>query len=173
MDPVHNNLLATTGDNVSPALEACHSLNQSAGTDGYTDWRLPTLLELKSIMSCDACAPNDTNAPNPPLAIGDSCLENNGDNNGAACVEPDAFPDASTTRVWSATLQEGDDVWVGKFAVGGHGSFDMAGFDFPVRCVRGPYLTDCGNGFVEPGEACDDGNDDNDDVCTNSCEAVN
>lgn len=31
------------------------------------------------------------------------------------------------------------------------------------------YQPDCGNGVVDPGEACDDGNGNNNDECTNVC----
>lgn len=31
------------------------------------------------------------------------------------------------------------------------------------------YQPDCGNGVVDPGEACDDGNQYNNDECTNVC----
>ncbi len=40
----------------------------------------------------------------------------------------------------------------------------------PRSACVGPSCTiRCGNGAVEPGETCDDGNSDNDDACTNAC----
>ena len=44
------------------------------------------------------------------------------------------------------------------------------GQDTPVSGILPAPLTSvCGNGVVEPGEACDDGNLDNTDACTNAC----
>ena len=33
------------------------------------------------------------------------------------------------------------------------------------------FLLDCGNGITEPGETCDDGDEDNDNGCNNTCDA--
>lgn len=43
----------------------------------------------------------------------------------------------------------------------------------PKGCFNGACVTastDCGNGFIEPGERCDDGNNYNNDICNNNCE---
>jgi cysteine-rich repeat protein len=43
---------------------------------------------------------------------------------------------------------------------------DAVSYDSPGPEVRGAV---CGNGVVEEGEACDDGNDLDDDACNNRC----
>ncbi len=37
------------------------------------------------------------------------------------------------------------------------------------RCVQGSVIARCGDGVIDFGEVCDDGNDGNDDECTNTC----
>ncbi|MCB1454664.1 MAG: DUF4215 domain-containing protein [Rhizobiaceae bacterium] len=39
-----------------------------------------------------------------------------------------------------------------------------------IACQCIPPDPICGNGIVEPGEACDDGNSSNTDACNNQCE---
>src|SRR5258705_10768583 len=42
--------------------------------------------------------------------------------------------------------------------------------DSTPSCGGGPPPAVCGNGIVETGEACDDGNTVNNDTCSNTCE---
>jgi uncharacterized delta-60 repeat protein len=67
----------------------------------------------------------------------------------------------STDEAHAVILQ--DD---GKVVAAGNASF---GSDPEIALAR--YLGDpeCGNGFVEPGESCDDGNATDDDCCSNAC----
>jgi cysteine-rich repeat protein len=45
--------------------------------------------------------------------------------------------------------------------------------DAGLTCVDGTCVTpSCGNGILEAGEACDDGNDDNSDICLDTCVAA-
>jgi choice-of-anchor A domain-containing protein len=53
-----------------------------------------------------------------------------------------------------------------------HGSYVRSGsgdINAVIEPVTGPCV--CGDGRMDPGESCDDGNTDNTDSCTNSCEA--
>ena len=48
---------------------------------------------------------------------------------------------------------------------------DAGSCDAGLTCIDGSCeLTYCGNGMLDEGEACDDGNDDNTDACLDSCE---
>ena len=48
------------------------------------------------------------------------------------------------------------------------GLFGLA-FLLAQGCAEVPDGGECGDGVVQPWEACDDGNDDNADRCTNHC----
>ena len=70
--------------------------------------------------------------------------------------------------------------WVGNQPGGGK-SFDGLMDELAIldRALTGPEIVElmqgplrsgaCGDGFVDPGEACDDLNDDDDDECRNDC----
>lgn len=84
-------------------------LNERAGFAGYTDWRLPTAVELQSLVRSDS---------NPTI-----------------CNE--AFPNAPVTLIWSSTL-EGEDAreaWNVYFGTGSLGSNDRDNH-YAVRLVR-------------------------------------
>ena len=84
-------------------------LNERAGFAGYTDWRLPTAVELQSLVRSDS---------SPTI-----------------CNE--AFPNAPVTLIWSSTL-EGEDAreaWNVYFGTGSMGSNDRDNH-YAVRLVR-------------------------------------
>ena len=84
-------------------------LNERAGFAGYTDWRLPTAVELQSLVRTDS---------HPTI-----------------CNE--AFPNAPVTLIWSSTL-EGEDAreaWNVYFGTGSMGSNDRDNH-YAVRLVR-------------------------------------
>ena len=89
-----------------------------------TDWRLPTVRELHGLV-----------AVNP----------------GSPAIDHDAFPQAPSTRFWSASLVDnGQDAHVIDFSLGGHIElWPATQGPHDVRCVRG---TACGEAST-----CDDG----------------
>ncbi len=84
-------------------------LNERAGFAGYTDWRLPTAVELQSLVRTDS---------HPTI-----------------CNE--AFPNASVTLIWSSTLEREDarEAWNVYFGTGSMGSNDRDNH-YAVRLVR-------------------------------------
>ena len=84
-------------------------LNDRAGFAGYTDWRLPTAVELQSLVRTDS---------HPTI-----------------CNE--AFPNASVTLIWSSTLEAEDarEAWNVYFGTGSMGCNDRDNH-YAVRLVR-------------------------------------
>lgn len=56
-------------------------------------------------------------------------------------------------------------------ALSAYSSTDLGNNALPVRCVRN--ANNCGNGTLETGEQCDDGNTNNNDGCSANCELEN
>lgn len=91
------------------------SVNTGAGRDGKTDWRLPTLDELSSIVE-DACQ--------------------------MPAINPEVFPDTPVTWFWAAapkTLPSGGTAWGVGFGMGGYyvGNNNYGA----VRLVRGQNIS--------------------------------
>ncbi len=143
----------------SPAFDSCDALN----TGDETGWRLPTVHELKTLVYC-SLAPE-------PVAMGASCPD------GSATPTINywaAFPNAYAENFWTANIQTetvNQMPYYVNFASGAENVSDMkTTTTHRVRCVRGDYMDGvCGNGFYEPGEDCDDSNDDDYDDCTEQC----
>ena len=156
-------------DTNAPALTKCTELNTGDGTDGYDDWRLPSLIELKSLVYCSG-----DSGPAAPVAIDSFCS-----NDGAGfqkptinqSIFPNTGPNSDEVFYWTANLADsGDKAHFVKFNTGGNDTGAWTGTSKRVRCVRGDPLSECGNGYREPGEDCDDGNSDNEDSCPNTCD---
>ena len=103
---------ATTLFNWQGALQAAEDLNGSGGLSGFTDWRVPSVKELASIVEyrCESPAINDS-----------------------------IFPDTDSALYWSSTPRRLiDSVFVIDFGTGAStwNYKDVAGFEAPVRLVR-------------------------------------
>jgi cysteine-rich repeat protein len=97
-------------------------------------------------------------------------------NSGGECVPEDAYPCGAGT-----TESNGECVPTGSGIVCGEGTVEQAGECVPdvdgPTCGAGTTLVDntclpspvCGNGRVETGEECDDGNTDDGDSCSAAC----
>jgi hypothetical protein len=130
-----NNLLeATSINNNSPALNRCADLNNgtTVGGDELTNWRLPSVAELKSLVYC----PNDTpTAPKFMSACGTAPFTR-------AYINLDAFPNTlyeTSKHTWTGQLKNDEKSFVVKFYNGGHAWGDHGETHF-VRCVSGPAL---------------------------------
>ncbi len=103
----------TTLFNWQDALQAAADLNGGGGLGGFVDWRVPSVNELASIVEYQCESP----------AINESI-----------------FPDTSTTQFWSSTPRRLiDSAFVIDFGTGASSwnYKDIAGFEIPVRLVRG------------------------------------
>jgi hypothetical protein len=91
------------------AMLIAAKLNERAGFAGYTDWRLPTAIELHSLVRTDS---------HPTI-----------------CNE--AFPNAPEAMIWSSTLVDegGREAWNVYFGTGSMGSNDRDNH-YAVRLVR-------------------------------------
>ena len=140
----------------SQALAAC--TNSTLG--GYTDWRLPTVHELKTLISCSSTSTGN-------VAVGAGCV----DAVSSPTINEAIFPDTNDEKFWTANHDsENNLAYYVNFVDGSDGVADTHASKLRVRCVRGDYMDGvCGNDFYEPGEDCDDSNDDNYDDCTEQC----
>ena len=105
------------------AASVCDTLTLA----GYGDWRLPSALELMTLVNYERLSP---------------------------AIDPVLFPSASSSMYWSASTDAvstnflwGVDFYTGQLAIAGTAN------EYPVRCVRNgaagsPTLTDNGNGTV-------------------------
>jgi hypothetical protein len=95
------------------ANEACGSLNSGTGYAGRTDWRMPAIEELQTLLNFGAASP---------------------------LTFSQAFPDTSGSSYWSATtnvVAGGASVWRVEFADGTSSYGTKTGLQLPVHCVSG------------------------------------
>ncbi|NDY55129.1 DUF1566 domain-containing protein [Desulfovibrio sulfodismutans] len=99
-------------DGVSRYLEEARAYCEGLTLGGYSDWRLPTRMELLTIVDASRAAP----ATNPVFTSGNG-------------------------KYWTTTLQAGDasEGWSVRFS-DGLASYDGISNPYLVRCVRGPAL---------------------------------
>lgn len=95
------------------ALSSCAVTMNSPGFAGYTDWRLPNVLELMSIV--------DYGAANAPF------------------ISQSSFPDTVSGRYWTSTtyITNITLAWVVNFNTGAAYNGLSKATNYPVRCVRG------------------------------------
>ncbi|CAN8138840.1 exported hypothetical protein [uncultured Thiomicrorhabdus sp.] len=98
--------------NWQQALQTARDLNQTGGFAGYTDWRLPNIKELASIMELQCVAP---------------------------VINWSLFPNTPSGIFWSSTPQTSlfysESAWQADFGYGGLGSSSRQN-SFYVRLVR-------------------------------------
>jgi hypothetical protein len=88
---------------------AAASYCQGLALAGYGGWRLPTKIELESIV--------DLGRANPSINV-------------------TAFPGTQSTNYWTSKALAGStNLWVVDFSSGGSSS-DAGSFTHPIRCVR-------------------------------------
>jgi hypothetical protein len=97
--------------NWSDALQAAETLNSSGGFAGKTDWRLPNIKELQSIVEVACSAPS---------------------------INSDRFPNIGPSNFWTASAYANNSAsaWSVGFGHGGS-SGDYRYNSFQVRLVRG------------------------------------
>ena len=98
-----------SGRNWEDALDYCEAPTLPSG--GYTDWRLPNVRELESIMDWDRYNP---------------------------AIDTAYFPDCRYTPYWSSSTYAyyTDSAWYVNFAYGYVGNYNKT-LNYYVRCVRG------------------------------------
>ena len=116
----------TIADWATANESTCQALNSSS-YGGYTDWRLPSIAELVTLV--------DRAAQDPAIFTG--------------------FSNTASDNYWSSTLRAGSSssAWYNSF-VDGNGSYAAVTSSYSIRCVRGEapatpaYLRDDSNGTV-------------------------
>ncbi|WP_081624475.1 DUF1566 domain-containing protein [Thioalkalivibrio sp. AKL7] len=114
--------------NLDRAQTAVQDLNDGGGYGGHTDWRVPSLEELRTLVYCSSGQPahfkNDNDACSDPT--------------GEPTIVSDVFPNTPALSFWSASTTEGDPskVWFVDFGNGSATDFDRGG-RLRVRLVRG------------------------------------
>jgi hypothetical protein len=100
----------TTPSSWADAKAYCASLGQGASPE-RTDWRLPTVKELQTLIDRSRAA--------------------------APSIDPSAFPGTPSAFFWSSTPLAGSPsyVWSVNFASGGTGNLDASETNY-ARCVR-------------------------------------
>ena len=93
------------------ALQAADTLNNTGGFAGKTDWRLPNMKELQSIVEVACSLPR---------------------------INSDRFPNTAQSNFWSASAHADGSAyaWYVGFGLGSSGS-NNRGNSYPVRLVRG------------------------------------
>lgn len=111
------------GTGTSGAYTACNGLNAGAGTNGKTNWRVPTKNELKLLIECNTT----TTMPNDDLTCG-----------GAPSPSINTlFPNTVANFYWSSTQRSAADAWTVEF-IAGISSESCKSGTHSVRCVSGP-----------------------------------
>ncbi|WP_246585386.1 DUF1566 domain-containing protein [Thiorhodospira sibirica] len=118
------------------ALQAAQALNASGGYAGYTDWRLPTLKELFSLVYCSSGRqkPLEFDATGEPVGGSGRC---EGDYH-KPTIDSLAFPKTPADFFWSSSpyaSYTADDAWYVSFGYGNVGNrYKIA--QYRVRLVR-------------------------------------
>lgn len=118
------------GTGTSAAWSACESLNTAnagAGTNGKTDWRVPTKNELKLLIACT----------NTTIISNDSGSCTGGSPNPSV---NSFFPNTVNNAYWSALTYVGNTnlAWYVQFNTGASVSYNAKSNGFYIRCVSGP-----------------------------------
>ncbi|WP_246585308.1 DUF1566 domain-containing protein [Thiorhodospira sibirica] len=117
------------------ALQAAQALNASGGYAGYTDWRLPTLKELHSLVywSSGRQKPLEFDATGEPVRGSGGCE----DDYHRPTIDSLAFPDTPVDWFWSSSpyADSSGHAWLVNFN-GGHVSVNFQNGTGRVRLVR-------------------------------------
>lgn len=109
------------------ALNAAQQLNASGGYSGYSDWRVPSLEELRTLVYCSSGRPNYFKESNSWCSSGYS----------QPTIVHTIFPNTPGAFLWSATpfANHSSFSWAVLFSHGG-ASYSLQSSSFPVRLVR-------------------------------------
>ncbi len=116
-----------TGPN-SGVFTTCHELNLNGGFAGYTDWRVPILEEVKSLVYCT----------NGPPDVEGNCTDQNGPFD-TPVVDQFVFPHNGSSLYWTASLVSGSAVThahIVSFSNGSQTGMYKSYASGRVRCVR-------------------------------------
>jgi len=116
------------------------NLNEAPGFAGHTDWRLPVISELQSIMVGEGVLVASGNVEPPDPAMGANATSQLTTCEGSPCVDPDFAALAGPTAAsfyWSASSSAAFPslAWLASFNNGSVVSFFKAN-DLFVRAVR-------------------------------------
>jgi hypothetical protein len=114
-------------------------MNLTTGFAGNKDWRLPTIVELQSLVFCEQGFGNRRStiklAAAQSAELPDSCQ---GDSYLRPTIDPIVFPNANKDWVWSATPDQDRviNVWALNFASGSPAPVGRHNSQTAVRAVR-------------------------------------
>ena len=120
-------LTTPTGGLTSSLLEACASLNAAGGTYGIGAWRVPTVAELKGLVSCSG-------GPAAPLPDFTACAAGSR----SPTIDTALFPDTVASSYLSATPFDSNYVYGIFFGNGFTNNEPKVYASYQVRCVAGP-----------------------------------
>lgn len=114
--------------NLDGALTAARDLNDGGGLGGYTDWRVPSHEELRTLVYCASGQPAYFKNDNA------HCVGSLGE----TAIVSKAFPNTPGLSYWAASTvaENSSNAWFVDFGTGGSAYFDR-GARLRVRLVRG------------------------------------
>ncbi len=114
--------------NYNDAMNLPELMNQAGGYAGYTDWRLPTIEELRTLVFCSS---------GQPAAFNNDSRSCRGDYLRPRIVT-EAFPNTPSSSFWSGSphASHSNAAWDVYF-YNGHAGYGSRSSSYRVRLVRG------------------------------------